>query len=125
VVFVIVALLVGEVALGLIAALVIAGLTLVIGYVRRMFTNYLITNQRLRISRGFLRKQVRETRLERVQNVNYDQTVLDRMFRVGTVDFDTAGSDDSEFRFEWVNDPDDVVRAVHDATVELGPTARL
>jgi membrane protein YdbS with pleckstrin-like domain len=60
-----------------------------------------------------------------VQNVNYDQTVLDRMFRVGTVDFDTAGSDDSEFRFEWVNDPDDVVRAVHDATVELGPTARL
>ena len=124
-VFVIVGLLVGDVALGVIAALLIAGLTLVIGYVRRMFTHYLITDQRLRISRGMLRKQVNETRLERVQNVNYEQSVLDRMFRVGNVDFDTAGTDDSEFRFEWVTDPDQVVRAVHDATSQQGPAARL
>ena len=27
------------------------------------------------------------------------------MFGVGTVDFDTAGTDDSEFRFEWINKP--------------------
>ena len=26
---------------------------------------------------------------------------------MGTVDFDTAGTDDSEFRFEWINDPED------------------
>jgi uncharacterized membrane protein YdbT with pleckstrin-like domain len=124
VVFVIVALLVGEVALGVIAAVVIAGLTLVLGYVRRLFTHYLITDQRLRISRGMVRKHVSETRLERVQNVNYDQTVLDRLFRVGNVDFDTAGTDDSEFRFDWVADPDRVVRAVHDATSAQGPPAR-
>ena len=125
VVFVIVGLLVGEVAIGVIAAVTIAGLTLVIGYVRRLFTHFLITDQRLRISRGMVRKHVSETRLERVQNVNYDQSVLDRMFRVGNVDFDTAGTDDSEFRFEWVNDPDQVVRAVHEATSEQGPAARL
>ena len=103
----------------------IAGVTLVVGYVRRLFTHYLITDQRLRISRGIVRRQVSETRLERVQNVNYDQTALDRLFSVGNVDFDTAGTDDSEFRFEWVNDPDDVVRAVHDATSQQGPKARL
>ena len=125
VVFVIVGLLVGEVAIGVIAALVIGGMTLVLGYVRRLFTHYLITDQRLRISRGMVRKHVSETRLERVQNVNYDQSVLDRLFSVGNVDFDTAGTDDSEFRFEWVNDPDEVVRAVHDATSAQGPTARL
>ena len=125
VVFVIVGLLVGEVAIGVIAAVAIAGLTLVIGYVRRLFTHFLITDQRLRISRGMVRKHVSETRLERVQNVNYDQSVLDRMFRVGNVDFDTAGTDDSEFRFEWVNDPDQVVRAVHEATSKQGPAARL
>ncbi len=125
VVFVIVGLLVGEVALGLIAALVIAGLTLVIGYVRRMFTHYLITDQRLRISRGMVRKRVSETRLERVQNVNFEQSVLDRLFRVGNVGFETAGTDASEFRFEWVTDPDQVVRAVHDATSQQGPPARL
>ena len=43
---------------------------------------------------------------------------VDRMLGVGTVDFDTAGTDDSEFRFEWVNGPEDVVRAVDHATEE-------
>ena len=54
-------------------------------------------------------REVQETRLERVQNVNYQQSVLDRMLGVGTVDFDTAGTDDSEFRFEWVDGPEEVV----------------
>jgi uncharacterized membrane protein YdbT with pleckstrin-like domain len=101
----------------IVIAAVIAGLTLVVGYLRRIGTKYLITTQRLRISRGLVRKKVQETRLERVQNVNYQQGVLDRMLGVGTVDFDTAGSDDSEFRFEWVNEPEEVVRAV-DRAVE-------
>jgi uncharacterized membrane protein YdbT with pleckstrin-like domain len=104
-------------------AAIIAGLTLVIGYLRRVSTKYLITTQRLRITRGLLRKKVQETRLERVQNVNYQQGVLDRLLRVGTVDFDTAGSDDSEFRFEWVNGPEDVVHAVDRAVEEARGTA--
>jgi uncharacterized membrane protein YdbT with pleckstrin-like domain len=95
--------------------LAVFALTLVIGYVRRLFTKYLITTRRLRITRGIVRRNVQETRLERVQNVNYSQGVIDRLFKVGTVDFDTAGTDDSEFRFEWVNRPDAVVRAVDDA----------
>ena len=104
-------------------AVVIAGLTLVIGYFRRISTKYLITTQRLRISRGILRKKVQETRLERVQNVNYEQGVLDRLLRVGNVDFDTAGTDDSEFRFEWVNNPEGVVRAVDQAVEEARAAA--
>ena len=35
--------------------------------------------------------------------------------QVGTVDFDTAGTDDSEFRFVGVATPSDVVRAVDKA----------
>ena len=100
---------------GVPVGLVVFGLTLVIGYVRRLFTKYLITNRRLRISRGIVRRNVQETRLDRVQNVNYEQGVIDRVFKVGTVDFDTAGTDDSEFKFEWVNRPDEVVRAVDEA----------
>ena len=92
--------------------------TLVVGYLRRLFTKYLITNQRLRISRGFIARRVQEARLERVQNVNYGQGFLDRIFGVGTVDFDTAGTDDAEFRFAWVADPEQVVRAVHTAMDE-------
>jgi len=108
---------------GVLIAVVIAGLTLVIGYFRRISTKYLITTQRLRISRGILRKKVQETRLERVQNVNYEQGVLDRVLRVGNVDFDTAGTDDSEFRFEWVNNPEGVVRAVDQAVEEARAVA--
>ena len=87
-------------------------------------TKYLITTQRLRISRGIVSKNVQETRLERVQNVNYEQGVLDRLLGVGTVDFDTAGTDDSEFRFEWVNDPEQVVRAVDQAVEEARAAAQ-
>jgi uncharacterized membrane protein YdbT with pleckstrin-like domain len=108
----------------IVIAAVIAGLTLVVGYLRRIGTKYLITTQRLRISRGLVRKNVQETRLERVQNVNYQQGVLDRMLGVGTVDFDTAGSDDSEFRFDWVNEPEEVVRAVDRAVEEARGQAR-
>jgi uncharacterized membrane protein YdbT with pleckstrin-like domain len=117
-VFVVVGLLLDEMALGVIAGVALAALTLLIGWFRRVSTVYLITNQRLRISRGVVRRRVQETRLDRVQNVNFDQSVVDRVLHVGTVDFDTAGTDDSEFRFDWVNDPEGVVRSVNDAIHE-------
>jgi uncharacterized membrane protein YdbT with pleckstrin-like domain len=117
-VFVVVGLLLDEMALGVIAGVALAALTLLIGWFRRVSTVYLITNQRLRISRGVVRRRVQETRLDRVQNVNFDQSVVDRVLRVGTVDFDTAGTDDSEFRFDWVNNPEGVVRSVNDAIHE-------
>src|SRR6266511_2713750 len=120
---VIVGLLVAAWAVAIVIAAAIAGLTLVIGYLRRIATKYLITTQRLRISRGIVRKNVQETRLERVQNVNYQQGVLDRLLGVGNVDFDTAGTDDSEFRFVWVNGPEYVVRAVDRAVEEARGTA--
>ena len=106
--------------LAVVIAAIIAALILIVGYLRRVSTKYLITTQRLRISRGIVRRSVQETRLDRVQNVNYEQSVLDRVFGVGSVDFDTAGTDDSEFRFEWVNGPEKVVRAVDEAIHEAG-----
>ena len=117
-VLVILGFLADKMGIAVVIAVAIAALTLVIGYLRRIATKYLITTQRLRIRRGILRKKVQETRLERVQNVNYEQGILDRIFGVGNVDFDTAGTDDSEFRFEWVNDPEKVVRLVDQAVEE-------
>ena len=117
-VFAIVGLAMGETAIGVAAGIVVAVLTLFVGWFRRVSTTYLITDQRLRISRGIIRRRVQETRLDRVQNVNFDQSVIDRMLHVGSVDFDTAGTDDSEFVFEWVNNPEDVVRSVNDAIHE-------
>ncbi len=98
----------------------VAGLALVVsvGFVKRMTTVYTITNQRLRIKRGFIARNVQQTRIDRVQNVNTEQSVIERILQVGTVDFDTAGTDDSEFKFAGVSQPEQVVAAVEKAQAD-------
>jgi uncharacterized membrane protein YdbT with pleckstrin-like domain len=99
---------------GIVAIVLVAGTVLMVlgGFLKRMATVYTITNQRLRIKRGLLAKSVQQTRIDRVQNVNTKQTVMERILRVGTVDFDTAGTDDSDFTFAGVSSPSRVVEAV-------------
>jgi len=103
---------------GLVAGIAVVGVALVIlvGFVKRVATSYTITNRRLHIKRGIVSRTIQETRLERVQNVNYQQSVLQRMLQVGNVDFDTAAGDDYNFVFAGVSDPADVVHMVDDAT---------
>jgi uncharacterized membrane protein YdbT with pleckstrin-like domain len=96
--------------------LVVLALTVLIGFVKRVATTYTITNRRLNIKRGIVSKEVQETRLERVQNVNYRQSVYQRLMQIGDVDFDTAASDDYNFVFNGVADPGEVVEAVDKAT---------
>ncbi|TMK57122.1 MAG: hypothetical protein E6G51_08035 [Actinobacteria bacterium] len=99
-----------------IVILVVLALTLVIGFVKRVATTYTITDRRLNIKRGIVSKEVQETRLERVQNVNYRQSVYQRLMQIGDVDFDTAASDDYNFVFNGVANPGEVVEAVDKAT---------
>jgi uncharacterized membrane protein YdbT with pleckstrin-like domain len=106
---------VGLIAGSLIGSIVaVAGIVLVLvaGLLKRLATHYVVTSQRLRIRRGILAKKIQQTRIDRVQNVNTDQRLVDRILRVGTVDFDTAGTDDSDFTFRGIANPDEVVAAV-------------
>jgi uncharacterized membrane protein YdbT with pleckstrin-like domain len=96
--------------------LVVLALTLLIGFVKRWATTYTITNRRLNIKRGIVSREVQETRLERVQNVNYNQSVYQRLMQIGDVDFDTAATDDYNFVFYGVANPADVVHEVDKAT---------
>ncbi len=96
--------------------LVVIGLTVLIGFVKRVATTYTITDRRLNIRRGIVSREVQETRLERVQNVNYRQSVYQRLMQIGDVDFDTAAGDDYNFIFAGVADPGDVVHRVDQAT---------
>ena len=97
------------------AGVVVFGIILAIGFLLRIATTYTITNHRLHIKRGLIARKTQEARLERVQNVNTEQGVLDRILQVGTVDFDTAGTTDSDFSFRGVAQPEKVVRAVDQA----------
>jgi len=116
--------LIASVAVGIIAGLVVLGLAIVVGLIKRMATRYLVTNQRLYIRRGVFAKHVQQTRIDRVQNVNTEQSLRDRILRVGTVDFDTAGTDDSDFTFVGISSPDRVVAAVDRAQREASDTLR-
>lgn len=96
--------------------LAIVAATMLIGFVKRVATTYTITDRRLNIRRGIVSREVQETRLERVQNVNYSQSVYQRLMQIGDVDFDTAAGDDYNFIFAGVADPGDVVHRVDQAT---------
>jgi uncharacterized membrane protein YdbT with pleckstrin-like domain len=93
-------------------------LVLIVGFVRRLATTYTITNQRLHIHRGIVARKLQQTRIERVQNVNINQSVLERLLQVGKVDFDTAGTDDADFSFAGVSQPEHVMQAVEQAQHE-------
>jgi uncharacterized membrane protein YdbT with pleckstrin-like domain len=99
-------------AIGIVVFAVVMGLDVLAGLVKRMATRYAITTERLNIRVGILSKRVAQTSINRVQNVNTRQTPMDRILRVGAVDFDTAGTDDSDFTFRGVADPDAIVAAV-------------
>jgi len=96
--------------------LVLIALAVLVGFVRRVATTYTITNRRLNIKRGIVSREIQETRLERVQNVNYRQSVYQRLMQIGDVDFDTAATDDYNFVFVGVANPAEVVHSVDQAT---------
>ena len=110
--------LIGNAGLGIAVWVGLVILILIAGLLKRIGTRYAITTQRLQIKRGILSRKVQQTRIDRVQNVNTRQSFIDRILRVGTVDFDTAGTDDSEFTFAGVGNPAAVVNAVDRAQRE-------
>ncbi|MGH2924037.1 MAG: PH domain-containing protein, partial [Solirubrobacterales bacterium] len=61
-------------------------------------------------------RNVQETRLQRVQNVNFEQGVYARMMQIGDVEFTTAGTEESNFVFAGVAQPEEVVERVDRAT---------
>jgi uncharacterized membrane protein YdbT with pleckstrin-like domain len=112
----------GKVEVGWVIAtvLVVFVIGLGIAQITRIQTTYTITNQRLTIETGLLSRELHETRLERVQNVNVRQTVLQRMLFVGNVDFDTAASAEYDFTFRGVGEPRRIMRTVDRALQQLG-----
>jgi uncharacterized membrane protein YdbT with pleckstrin-like domain len=109
---------------GILVFAVVAGLTVLAGLIKRVATTYTITDRRLNVKRGIIARKVQETRLQRVQNVNFQQGVYQRVMQIGDVEFDTAGTEESNFVFAGVAQPEKVVeqvdRATHGENLSLG-----
>jgi uncharacterized membrane protein YdbT with pleckstrin-like domain len=108
--------LIDSVGLGILTFAVVVGATVLFGFVKRIATVYTITDRRLNIKVGIIARKVQETRLQRVQNVNFSQGVYERVMQIGDVEFTTAGTDESNFVFAGVAQPEEVVKQVEQAT---------
>jgi uncharacterized membrane protein YdbT with pleckstrin-like domain len=61
------------------------------------------------LRRGILSKTESSTNVDRIQNITVHQSPVDRILKVGSIDFDTAGDDPSDrFSFIGVNRPQDL-----------------
>jgi membrane protein YdbS with pleckstrin-like domain len=105
--------------LGVVVFAVVAAVTILVGFIKRVATVYTITDRRLNIKIGIISRKVQETRLQRVQNVNFNQGVYERVMQIGDVEFTTAGTDESNFVFAGVAQPEEVVQQVEHATPVL------
>ncbi len=106
----------------LLISLLLVVLVVVVDVLRRYATFYQVTDQRLRLRRGLLARDEQTARFDRIQNVNISQSLMDRVMRVGEVDFDTAGTGEggADFRFGGIADPQRLVRIVGEHTVRHG-----
>lgn len=115
VVVVVVAYLAVSTAAALVALVAVQAVVLTVGVLKRSGTHYYVTNDRLVVRRGLLSRDEQETALARVQDVHTRQSFLERVLKVGTVDFNTSIDDPGEFVFRGVEDPDGIVTIVHRA----------
>ena len=90
---------------GIVITLVLLVIVALIAWFTRLDQQFTVTSHRLIIRHGILSRREQSAHIDRVQNVSTRQTVVDRMLKVGSVDFDTAGTDDYEFVFGGVNNP--------------------
>ena len=96
-------------------------IVLLAGWLKRLFTKYTITTRRLRVQRGVVSRQIQETRIERLQDHSIHQSLLERILRIGTIDFDTAADEQGDmFRFEGVDNPERIVLSIDRVTQQAG-----
>ena len=101
-------------ALGIIvlALLVITAVWLVIRYLKWLTTNFVITSNRLIFRQGVIAKSGIEIPLERVNNVNFNQSLFERILGAGDLLIESGGEDGQQ-RFTDIRRPAQVQNLIH------------
>lgn len=100
-----------------IAALVISAIWLLLRYLQWVTTHFVITSSRVVFRTGVFAKSGIEIPLERVNNVNFNQSVFERMLGAGDLLIESGG-EDGQSRYSDIRHPDRVQKLIH-AQMEL------
>ncbi|HEX6286433.1 MAG TPA: PH domain-containing protein [Acidimicrobiia bacterium] len=110
---------------------VIAGLVLILivrGLARWLTTLHVVTNERLIYRAGFIAKHGTEIPLEVIQNVAFNQTIIERVFGTGDLMIESAGTH-GQTRYKDIPKPEGVqsliykMREIRLREVERGETS--
>lgn len=90
--------------------LVVVGALVVAAYAYFLYRSvvYVVTTRKIYRKTGLLRTDVDTVRLDRIQNVSFTQTFLQRLVGCGDMSIDTAGSSGTEIVFRSVPNPSHV-----------------
>jgi uncharacterized membrane protein YdbT with pleckstrin-like domain len=86
------------------AGLAVAGLWMIVGWVRWSSTSLTVTDHRVVLESGILSRESKVIPLDRIQDVSTRQSLSGRLFGYGTVEIDAAGPTGSEL-LDHVPDP--------------------
>ncbi len=85
---------------------------LVLKYFQWTMTYFVVTDRRVIYRTGVLSKRGVEIPLERINNINFHQRVIDRIIGAGDLDIESAGRD-GQSHFDFVRHPDGVQHEIY------------
>jgi len=92
--------------------LVVTAVWLIIRYLNWLTTNFVITSNRLIFRHGVIGKSGIEIPLERVNNVNFNQSMFERLLGAGDLLIESGGEDGQQ-RFTDIRRPAQVQNLIH------------
>jgi uncharacterized membrane protein YdbT with pleckstrin-like domain len=100
------------------AFLIIVLVTLGWAMLETIFWKYTVTDRRIFVRHGLLSVTEETARLGRVQDITLRQSIFDRLFGVGTLSIDTAGTEGGALDFRGLRQPTEVRELVENAVRE-------
>jgi uncharacterized membrane protein YdbT with pleckstrin-like domain len=81
-------------------------------YVQWQYTHFVVTDDRVIFRTGMLSKHGVEIPLERINNINFNQRIFERIIGAGDLDIESAGRE-GQSHFEDVRHPDGVQQEIY------------
>jgi membrane protein YdbS with pleckstrin-like domain len=85
---------------------------LVLKYFQWTMTYFVVTSRRVIYRTGVIAKKGVEIPLERVNNINFHQRLIDRIIGAGDLDIESAGKD-GQSHFDFIRHPDGVQHEIY------------